>query len=66
MHVASLVVNRMAPGDQGEFLAERAARDQAYLAMLREALPGVPTVTLPLMNTDVVGTEQLREFFAAR
>ncbi|MCQ9352665.1 ArsA family ATPase [Corynebacterium sp. 153RC1] len=66
MNVAGLVINRMAPTNQGEFLAERAERDQAYLAMLREALPGVPTMTLPLMNTDVVGTKQLREFFAAQ
>ncbi|MCF4007201.1 ArsA family ATPase [Corynebacterium uropygiale] len=62
LRVPALVVNRRSPVDQGEFLARRHEVEEQHLATLREALPDVPLVQIPLLEHDIVGTEQLHDF----
>jgi arsenite/tail-anchored protein-transporting ATPase len=62
--VGGLVVNKRAPPDAGEFLAERRAQEELHLATLAEALPALPRLDLPLVVRDVVGTEALAAFAA--
>lgn len=62
--VGTLVVNRRSPADAGEFLAGRRAQEEVHLRTLREALPRVPAVELPLLAEDVVGPEAVRRFAA--
>lgn len=64
MEVAGLVVNRVSPTDQGEFLAARAQVEADHLRTLYDALPDVPTHLVPLRNSDVLGSEELATFFA--
>jgi arsenite/tail-anchored protein-transporting ATPase len=56
------VVNKRAPPDEGEFLAERRVQEELHLAMLAEALPALPRLDLPLVARDVVGPEALHTF----
>jgi arsenite/tail-anchored protein-transporting ATPase len=63
--VGGLVVNKRAPGDAGEFLAERRAQEELHLATLAQGLPSLPRIDLPLEPRDVVGPEALQAFAAA-
>ncbi|MFU8896439.1 MAG: ArsA family ATPase [Gammaproteobacteria bacterium] len=60
--VGGLVVNKRAPLEAGEFLAERRAQEELHLATLREGLPALPRIDLPLIARDVVGREALEAF----
>lgn len=60
--VGGLVVNKRAPPDAGEFLAERRAQEALHLATLAAALPSLPRLDLPLAARDVVGVEALEAF----
>lgn len=60
--IGGLVVNKRAPPDKGEFLAERRAQEELHLATLAEALPALPRVDLPLIARDVVGREAIEAF----
>jgi arsenite-transporting ATPase len=62
--VGALVVNKRSPAGAGDFLAERRSQEEAHLRTLREALPRVPTVELPLLAEDVVGPEAVHRFAA--
>ncbi|WP_338752473.1 ArsA family ATPase [Janibacter alittae] len=60
--VAGLVVNKRSPGDRGDFLGARRAQEEAHLTALREGLPDVPVVQLPLLDADIVGAEAVARF----
>ncbi|MEE6272492.1 ArsA family ATPase [Georgenia sp. MJ206] len=60
--VGALVINKRSPADGGAFLAERRAQEQEHLDALREALPQVPVVQLPLMSGDIVGVAAVGRF----
>ncbi len=60
--VGALVVNKRSPADRGEFLARRHAQEEVHLDTVREALPHVPLIELPLLVEDVVGEEALDRF----
>jgi arsenite/tail-anchored protein-transporting ATPase len=60
--IGGLVVNKRAPPDAGEFLAERRAQEELHLATLAEALPGLPRLDLPLVSRDVVGAAAIEAF----
>jgi arsenite/tail-anchored protein-transporting ATPase len=62
--VGCLVINKRAPPDAGEFLAERRAQEELHLATLAEGLPALPRVDLPLIARDVVGGEAIEAFAA--
>lgn len=53
--VGGVVVNRLSPTDQGEFLASRRRQEETHLAKLAELLPGAPRDTLPMLPGDLVG-----------
>ncbi|MBS7456689.1 ArsA family ATPase [Coralloluteibacterium stylophorae] len=62
VQVGGLVVNRRSPGDAGEFLAARRAREEDHLAALAAALPDLPRIELPLQAGEIVGIDALRGF----
>lgn len=62
VQVGGLVVNKRSPADQGGFLAQRHAQEEVHLRTVREALPHVPLVELPLLGEDVVGEAALAQF----
>jgi arsenite/tail-anchored protein-transporting ATPase len=62
--VGGLVINKRAPPDAGEFLAERRAQEALHLATLEEGLPHLPRIDLPLIARDVVGRDALEAFAA--
>lgn len=57
--VAALVANRRSPADAGELLARRREREDEHLVRLRQQVPDVPLLELPLLAGDLVGTEAL-------
>ncbi|MFD0899313.1 ArsA family ATPase [Actinomadura sediminis] len=57
--VAALVANRRSPADAGELLAQRRKREDEHLARLRERVPDVPLLDVPLLPGDLAGTEAL-------
>ncbi|MGQ1838141.1 ArsA family ATPase [Kocuria turfanensis] len=65
VHVGALVVNKRSPADAGAFLAERRVLEETHVAALREALPDLPLLQVPLLPGDVVGEEALERFAAA-
>lgn len=60
--VGALVVNKRSPADRGDFLARRRAQEQVHLDTVREALPHVPLLELPLLAEDIVGEAALERF----
>lgn len=62
VQVGGLVVNKRSPADAGDFLAERRAQEEVHLDTVREELPHVPLVELPLLAGDIVGEAALAEF----
>ncbi len=60
--VGALVVNKRSPGDAGDFLAGRRAQEDVHLETVRQALPAVPLIELPLLPGDVVGLDGLERF----
>jgi arsenite/tail-anchored protein-transporting ATPase len=60
--IGALVVNKRAPPDAGEFLAERRAQEELHLATLGEGLPALPRIDLPLVSRDVVGAAAIETF----
>ncbi|WP_300344401.1 ArsA family ATPase [Nesterenkonia sp.] len=59
--VGGVVVNRLAPKDQGEFLARRREQEQRHLDELRRLLPQTPLDALPMLGGDLVGPEAIGE-----
>ncbi|MDH2391202.1 ArsA family ATPase [Streptomyces sp. HNM0663] len=57
--VAALVANRRSPADAGELLARRRRQEDKHLVRLRQRVPDVPLLDVPLLPGDVVGTEAL-------
>ncbi|RMB61687.1 ArsA family ATPase [Tessaracoccus antarcticus] len=64
VRVGGLVVNKRSPADAGHFLAERRTQEDVHLATVRDALPKVPLIELPLLSGDVVGLGGLEKFAA--
>lgn len=60
--VGALVVNKRSPADRGDFLTRRRAQEQVHLDTVREALPHVPLLELPLLAEDIVGEAALERF----
>lgn len=58
--VAGLVVNRIAPTDQGGFLAEQRALQEQHLAELGRLLPGAQIDTVPLLPGELASPEAVR------
>ncbi|MBF0672677.1 MAG: ArsA family ATPase [Salinibacterium sp.] len=56
---AAIVVNRRSPSDAGPVLAERRAREEEHLAVLRAATAGVPITQIPLLPGDLAGGDAL-------
>ncbi|MDT0377436.1 ArsA family ATPase [Streptomyces sp. DSM 42041] len=59
VEVTALVANRRSPADAGELLAQRRKQEDAHLARLRDRLPDVPLLDVPLLPGDLVGPEAL-------
>ncbi|NGO72443.1 ArsA family ATPase [Streptomyces sp. SB3404] len=57
--VTALVANRRSPADAGRLLARRREREDEHLARLRQRLPDVPLLDVPLLPGDLVGAEAL-------
>ncbi|SCK22924.1 TRC40/GET3/ArsA family transport-energizing ATPase [Streptomyces sp. WMMB 322] len=57
--VAALVANRRSPADAGELLARRRRQEDQHLARLRQQVPDVPLLDVPLLPGDLVGREAL-------
>lgn len=55
MDVAALVVNKRSPADAGDLLASRRRVEDGYVAHLRDALPDLPVVQVPLLAGEVLG-----------
>jgi arsenite/tail-anchored protein-transporting ATPase len=65
VQVGGVVVNRLSPTDEGEFLAARRTQEEAQLARLHELLPQVAVDTLPMLPADLIGepaVAQLAEY----
>ncbi len=65
MDVAALVVNKRSPLDAGALLAQRHRQEAEHIAYVREQLPGVPLLEVPLLARDLAGRESLEEVVAA-
>ncbi|NLS09743.1 ArsA family ATPase [Nesterenkonia sp. MY13] len=63
--VGGLVVNRLAPTNQGDFLAARRNQEEKHLVELTEKLPSAEVDTLPMLPGDLVGEEALSRLTAA-
>ncbi|WP_185992406.1 ArsA family ATPase [Janibacter cremeus] len=63
--VATLVVNKRSPADVGGFLESRRDQEEVHLSALRQELPGVPMVQLPLLGADIVGPDAVADFAKA-
>ena len=59
--VGGFVVNRLSPTDAGDFLASRRVQEDYHVQSLRAELPRVPIDTVPLLATDLVGRDALRQ-----
>lgn len=59
--VGGLVVNRLSPTDQGDFLAARRAQEQRHLEHLHTLLPGAEVDTVPMLAGDLVGEAAVAE-----
>ncbi|MFR9674703.1 ArsA family ATPase [Streptomyces sp. TR06-5] len=57
--VTALVANRRSPADAGELLARRREQEDGHLVRLRQQVPDVPLLDVPLLPGDLVGTEAL-------
>ena len=62
--VGGVVINRLSPTDQGDFLAARRTQEEQHLAHLRTLLPHVELDTLPMLAGDLVGKDALAELSA--
>ncbi|WP_101256300.1 ArsA family ATPase [Streptomyces barkulensis] len=57
--VAALVANRRSPAGAGELLECRRRLEDEHLARLRQRIPDVPLLEVPLLPGDLVGTRAL-------
>ncbi|WP_165986001.1 ArsA family ATPase [Streptomyces sp. YIM 98790] len=57
--VAALVANRRSPADAGELLARRREQEDGHLGRLRQQVPDVPLLEVPLLPGDLVGPQAL-------
>lgn len=61
MHVAvaALIANRRSPADAGELLRTRRIGEDAHLVRVRERVPGVDVLEVPLMSGELTGADAL-------
>jgi len=57
--VAALVANRRSPADAGDLLAARRTQEDRQLTVVRDRIPGVPLLEIPLLPGELVGMEVL-------
>ncbi|MCT2582182.1 ArsA family ATPase [Actinophytocola gossypii] len=57
--VAALVVNRRSPADAGGLLAARRTQEDRQLEVVRDRIPGVPLLEIPLLPGEPVGVDGL-------
>lgn len=57
--VAALVANRRSPADAGDLLAARRSQEDRQLTVVRDRIPGVPLLEIPLLPGELVGAEVL-------
>ncbi|PJE97249.1 arsenic-transporting ATPase [Streptomyces carminius] len=57
--VAALVANRRSPADAGELLDRRRRQEDEHLVRLRQRVPDVPLLDVPLLPGELVGTQAL-------
>ncbi|MFP8959096.1 ArsA family ATPase [Streptomyces nanhaiensis] len=57
--VAALVANRRSPADAGELLDRRRRLEDEHLARLRQRVPDIPLLDVPLLPGDLVGAQAL-------
>lgn len=62
--VGGLVVNRLSPRDEGDFLAARRAQEENHLQELRHRLPEVAIDTLPMLAGDLMGHQAVDQLAA--
>lgn len=62
--VPAAVINKRSPLDAGDFLARRHEQEEEHLHTLRQALPDLPLLQVPLLPDDVVGMEALERLWA--
>jgi len=64
--VAAIIVNRTLPeGVDGEFLAQRRAREQRYLDTIDKTFADLPVYRIPMLSADVVGDFDLQRVMDA-
>jgi len=63
-HVDALVINKRSPTDAGDFLAARHRQEDVHLRSLRETLPDIATVEIPLLDADLAGTKGMDRLIA--
>lgn len=61
MEAAAGVINRRSPKDAGELLAKRHAQEDEHIGYVREHLPTLPLVEVPLLGEDLRAPETLRQ-----
>lgn len=53
--VVALVANRRSPADAGDLLAARRIQEDRQLSVVRDQIPGVPLLEIPLLPGELVG-----------
>lgn len=59
VQVAALIANRRSPGDAGDLLRSRRIAEDSHLARVREQVPGVSLLEVPLVPGELTGTAAL-------
>lgn len=57
--VAALIANRRSPADAGDLLVARRTLENRQLTVVRDKIPGVPLLEIPLLPGELVGIEVL-------
>lgn len=61
MECAAGVVNRRSPADAGELLSRRRAQEEEHIQYVKDALPNLPLVEVPLLGEDLRAPGTLRQ-----
>ncbi|MGB3375230.1 MAG: ArsA-related P-loop ATPase, partial [Microbacterium sp.] len=57
--VAALIANRRSPADSGDLLRSRRAAEDQHLQRVREQVPDVPIIEVPLVAGELTGLQAL-------
>jgi arsenite-transporting ATPase len=61
IHLGGVIVNRVTPDLDHEFIQSRRSIEQEHLAALTDHFDDLPVVQIPLKNRDIHGVDSLRE-----